>query len=162
VHLNQAYLSPSGNLIIYYTTKSAIIQQDLVNNTQYAVLISFAEEKQLFKIIKLIIAKATNKYHEVLLVNSYICQNISTYNQYTCNVEDGNITGVLINKKARCEGVAKFASLILRILGQNVSMIHGYVKDEHSPYIRHAWNLIYFDNNYYHLDFAYNKSYSAE
>ena len=40
-------------------------------------------------------------------------------------------------------------------------MIHGYAWENNSRKVRHAWNLLRIDDNYYHMDFSYDLSYSS-
>lgn len=117
--------------------------------------------KKIKKIVKNIKSKAKNKYQEILMLNTYICKNIARHDQFSFSFEDGHIVGVLLNNKARCEGISKFASIILRILGHEVSMVHGYAWENNSRKVRHAWNLLRIDDNYYHMDFSYDLSYSS-
>ena len=118
-------------------------------------------DKEIKKLIKLIKAKSKNEYDEILMVNSIICSTIKVYNPAVFDFEDGHLVGALLNKKARCEGVTKLTTVLLRILGYQASMIHGYAWYDRPSNTRHAWNLLYFENKYYHMDFSYNLSYSS-
>ena len=138
-----------------------IFDFELVYSPRKIKVLNKKINKEINKIVKLIKSKAKTQYDEILMINSIICRSIKMYNPNDFDFEDGHLVGALLNKKARCEGVVKLSTTLLRILGYSASMIYGYAWYDIRSNTRHAWNLIYYNNKYYHMDFSYNISYSS-
>ena len=62
-----------------------------------------------------------------------------------------SIAGVLVDRKARGEGFAKAAQLLLRLLGVRCELVYGRFREEFS-YEHLCWNRVYIDGNPFHLD----------
>ena len=70
--------------------------------------------------------------------------------------------GLILNKTAVCEGIAKYVKLVFDYIGVKSLVVTGEGKDpkENSKYEPHAWNIVKIDNKTYHLDVTYNMSLS--
>lgn len=62
-----------------------------------------------------------------------------------------SIVGVLLDRKARGEGFAKTAQLLLRLLGVRCELVYGRFREEFT-YEHVCWNRVYIDGNPFHLD----------
>lgn len=152
----------SNEFLITCYKDSVTFEFELVYSIGKIKVLNKKLDKEIKKIVKQIKSNSKSQYEEFLLLNSIICRNIEIYNPAMFDFEDGQIVGALLNKKARCEGVAKLSAVLLRNLGYCSSMIHGYSWYEGSTTQKHGWNLLYYNNNYYHMDFSYNLSYSSQ
>lgn len=82
-------------------------------------------------------------YHDYLVAD--IAYDYENYLAGTIAPNYGNIYGVFVEKKAVCQGYAEaFMYLMKR---KNITC--GYVS---SSALNHAWNVVYLNNQWYHLD----------
>ena len=92
---------------------------------------------------------------KALLAHDYITDNCVYYLTYDENGEeyygDGysfNAYGVFVNRQAVCQGYAFAYAALLKELGISIDNI----KQIRSDALEHQWNLIYLNNNWYHVD----------
>jgi len=60
--------------------------------------------------------------------------------------------GALINKCAVCDGFAKAYKMIAEYLGFECLVVNGSKKDLSALLVGHAWNLIKYEGEFYHID----------
>lgn len=77
---------------------------------------------------------------------SWRCQ----YFQYARH--PNSIVGVFLDHKARGEGFAKAAQLLLRLLGVRCELVYGRFREELIAYEHLCWNRVYIDGVPFHLD----------
>ena len=98
------------------------------------------------------ILKGKSDYDKVKGVYDYCISNFKYDNQDGPN--KFNIMGLILNKKAVCEGIAEFVKLALDYLSVKCIYVTGESdnpqKNEESE--GHAWNIVYVEGKPYHLD----------
>ena len=67
-----------------------------------------------------------------------------------------NIYGVINNRLAVCEGIAKFVKLTLNKLGIECFICGGKCILENEKIEDHAWNVIKIEEDYYHIDVTWD------
>lgn len=67
-----------------------------------------------------------------------------------------NIYGVINNRLAVCEGIAKFVKLTLNKLGIECFICGGKCTLENEKIEDHAWNIIKIEEDYYHIDVTWD------
>lgn len=67
-----------------------------------------------------------------------------------------NIYGVINNRLAVCEGIAKFVKLTLNKLGIECFICGGKCILENEKIEDHAWNIIKIEEDYYHIDVTWD------
>ena len=67
-----------------------------------------------------------------------------------------NIYGVINNRLAVCEGIAKFVKLTLNKLGIECFICGGKCTLENEKIEDHAWNVIKIEEDYYHIDVTWD------
>jgi hypothetical protein len=88
-------------------------------------------------------------FEKILFVHDYVVNNVR-YNSETLEKgkfypEDSTAYGALIGGRAICSGYATSIKLLLNKLGIECGIID-------SPDMNHAWNYVYLNGKYYHLD----------
>lgn len=68
----------------------------------------------------------------------------------------GDIYGVINNRLAVCEGIAKFVKLTLNKLGIECFICGGKCTLENEKIEDHAWNIIKIEEDYYHIDVTWD------
>ena len=69
----------------------------------------------------------------------------------TLNQDFNNAASALLDHKTLCQGYAQSFQLIVKALGFKVSLISGLADN-----IDHAWNLVWLDNQPYHVDLTHD------
>lgn len=82
-------------------------------------------------------------FHDYLVLN---CEN-STTDPYAAT-----IYGALVKKKALCEGYAKAFSYLCNLAGIENVIVTG------ETYVKHVWNMVKIDGNWYHVDVTWDNS----
>ncbi|MBQ7761359.1 MAG: hypothetical protein IJ400_04815 [Clostridia bacterium] len=108
-----------------------------------------AEISRIAEIVKAI----PRKFDKIHRINSYLCSRVSVNNSMVGRY--GDAYGALILREARCEGFAKAAKLILDKVGFNSIIACGQALNGRYREA-HAWNIISFNDQYYHFDFTWN------
>lgn len=104
-------------------------------------------EKAADKIIEGITADMSD-YDKLKYLHDYMIKTCES------NIEDplaDTIYGVLINRKARCEGYAKAYSYLCNRVGIENMIIMG------NTTVYHMWNMVKLDGNWYHVDLTWDK-----
>ncbi len=103
-----------------------------------------------------------NMYHlttfeQIRTVHNYILQN-TEYD--TGRLENGSflpdsytVKGVLLNKKAVCEGYAQAFALFMNLLGIENQIVRGTTLKNNAT---HAWNLVKLEDDWYHIDVTWD------
>lgn len=103
------------------------------------------------KIMKDTITEDMTKYQKVKAIHDYIINHtVYDYENYSKNTlpeVSYTIEGVLLNGKAVCQGYAETFQLFMNLLGIENKLISGYANGG-----GHAWNLVKFKDNWYHVD----------
>lgn len=133
-----------GHLIFHYHKDAEFIKQ------------AQKEIKDLAdRIISSIIKPGMTDFEKELAIHDYIVTNTSydteNYNSGTIPPESYNAYGVLINKKAVCEGYARTMKLLLDMAGIDSMIVSGKSKAQN-----HAWNLVNIGGYWYHVDATWN------
>ena len=87
--------------------------------------------------------------HDYLIENTEYEKDIETHNNY-------NIYGVLLNKKAVCEGYAKTFKYILDDLYVPCVMVCGDATNSAGDIESHAWNYVQMDGKWYAIDVTWD------
>ncbi|MBQ7906734.1 MAG: hypothetical protein IJ309_02030 [Clostridia bacterium] len=87
-------------------------------------------------------------------LNKYLCTRVSP--EFSAEGSYGDAYGALILKRARCEGFAKAACLILHKVGIPCVIAYGKAIVPGGGQEDHAWNIVILDDNNYQFDFTWN------
>lgn len=82
-------------------------------------------------------------YHDYLVTD--VTYDYENYLSNSLSSDDYNIYGTLVKKKAVCQGYA----LTFMYLMKRQNVVCGYVS---SNAANHAWNVVYLNNQWYHMD----------
>lgn len=136
-------------LLRYELSDNYFVYQQYVN----AVPIPdyYPNAKKLYSVVtevldKIIVGHMTD-YEKELAIHDYIVANCSYgYVEYS---QDNayRAYGVLVQRKAVCNGYAEAFSLLLNCVGIENSIMTGYADDQ-----LHAWNRVKIDNEWYQVD----------
>ncbi len=63
---------------------------------------------------------------------------------------------VLINKEGQCQGYAEAMGLLLTLSGIRTRVISGYASNSSEVSEPHAWNQVFIEGNWYHVDATWN------
>ncbi|MBM7690851.1 transglutaminase/protease-like cytokinesis protein 3 [Peribacillus deserti] len=109
------------------------------------------------KVNSIVAAAKTKKTEQqkVLYIHNYLVNSAQyDYDNYlkgTIPDSSYSVYGVLINKKAVCDGYAKAMKLLLNKSGLWAIKVNGYANG--GP---HAWNLVKVSGKYYHVDATFD------
>lgn len=96
----------------------------------------------------------TSKYNnlaKVLYIHNWIVDN-AEYDVSMRSANNSNIYGLMIEKKAVCEGYAKAFKYLLDELNIPCVIICGMATDDDGNVERHAWNAVYLEGKWYAID----------
>ena len=113
--------------------------------------------------IKQIIFKISQKnytaYDRIRAVYEYLQENckydkasIHANNLQSNYLDSGTAYGALIKRQALCSGISAAFALICQSMGFKCCVINGNTNEDRHSTFGHAWNLIQFHGEYYHLD----------
>jgi len=107
-------------------------------------------------------AKALSNIEKVYFIHDY-CLKHFTYD-HSFNENSHSILGLILNKKAVCEGIARFSKLVFDYLGVKSLVVVGTAKnpDVDSQYEPHAWNILKINKETYHLDITFDMTISSK
>lgn len=132
----------------YYETKEVLENRDIEVN------------KKIDEIIKELITPEMKDYEKEKVIHDYIVNNCKYDERYfSGNMPRESYTayGALIEEVAVCQGYAVAMDKLLKAAGIDTMIILGEAKDEETnKYISHSWNLVKFEDEYYHLDATWN------
>ncbi|MBE6530037.1 MAG: hypothetical protein E7680_05510 [Ruminococcaceae bacterium] len=134
--LSMAYQNNSYTLEFIYLYNAA--EQKKINTEIENFKINLLREGN-----KTLLDRELQVAHDIVMLSDYMIDNM--YNQ--------NIASVLFNHRAQCSGFARTFQFAMNILGVWCTYVAGYAADPQTG-IRspHAWNIVCFDNQYYHVD----------
>lgn len=100
-------------------------------------------------------------YDKEKFIHDYIVQHVDFDRNEITNksflAENHTVEGALKHGKAVCEGIARFAQLLLLSVGLRAIYVSGtsrsFAEDEPGG---HAWVIVYIDGDYYHLDVSHD------
>lgn len=67
-----------------------------------------------------------------------------------------NAYGALVNHKAVCDGFSSAYAAIAQSFGFRCMMVEGKSSHDNSAKVNHAWNIVDYENNFYHIDAAWD------
>ena len=149
----QVYLTISWELKQTFKVTQAIKNPTLSNrlNTSDKNLLVLAQS-----IIKQITNDSMSDYEKEVAIHDYIVNNTSydADNLATNTLPDYAYTayGVLVKKKAVCEGYSEATKLLCNLAGIECEIVRGSSSD----YNLHAWNIVKIDGDWYMLDTTYD------
>lgn len=144
-----------GNKFTYYTSNG----YTYVDLTFIATDAELEQQQQSFSAalsdFKENATKYSSEFEREKYINDYIISNC-TYDEEAAknNYQSGNAGnayGVLVEKKAVCEGYARAFQLLCNEMGIQCVSITG-MADE----IGHEWNCAYIEGDWYHIDVTWN------
>ncbi|GHV16967.1 hypothetical protein AGMMS49938_17440 [Fibrobacterales bacterium] len=152
------------NPLIFYVSQSFQQLRDLYNKKCFIVP-EYKYPKPLSKEFTTAITKYLQVFDSLkeksdldkeLFVHNY-CLETFTYD-YQFGDSAHSVLGVVMNKTAVCEGIAKFVKLAFDYLGLSSLVVVGKAKsqaynDKMEP---HAWNIVKINGNTYHLDVTFD------
>jgi hypothetical protein len=99
---------------------------------------------------------AKSSFEKELYLHDSIAKNVKYYNEIT-DIADvpevyHTIYGVFVEKQAVCDGFAKSMQILLDKYDIENIFVTGMINK-----VPHAWNMIKFDNEWYHLDLTSDK-----
>ena len=147
------YVSPSFRYVSDLNAKRCIVQldyryaRDFVRQAKNTV----RHYLHIFDAVKSDSDVDKEKY-----VHDY-CLNNFRYD-HSFGEHSDSVLGLVLNKSAVCEGIAKFVKLSLDCLGVRNLVVHGKARNPMDDSIleRHAWNIVFIEGNAYHLDVTFD------
>lgn len=116
-------------------------------------------QESLFREVERISAIINRDCHtdieKVERIATYLCRRVE--GEHNPTRSNGTAYGALIERKARCEGYSKAATLICDRVGLNCEIVSGFAESG-GQRIQHAWNIIDINGVPYHFDFAWSDS----
>lgn len=100
---------------------------------------------------KIIATLSSNKYKSVVNIHDYIIDK-TEYDETYSGIGIYSIYGVLVKKKAVCEGYAKTFKYILNSIGIECEVIQGTATNSSGKTESHAWNAVCLDDKWYLTD----------
>jgi len=123
-----------------YTVLKPVYQYDSYAREQMQKEIDTVAEEWLSGI-----SQDASDYEKILYAYEHIVDSV----QYDTKAEDNqNIYSVLVRKRSVCAGYSRTMQYLLEKLGVFCTYVTGTVEDGQS----HAWNIVYCDGDYYHVD----------
>ena len=95
---------------------------------------------------------AETEFDKELYIHDYIVRNCS----YSESTNASNAYGCLIDKNAICSGYSRAAMLLLNKAGVNSMVISGTGITSENEKISHMWNIVWINNEPYHLDVTWD------
>jgi hypothetical protein len=100
-------------------------------------------------------AQGLSDYNKELYVHDF-CLSQFKYD-FALNTNAHSILGLVLNRSAVCEGIAKFVKLALDYLGVKSLIVYGNAHDPSSnTSSSHAWNIVKLDEKTLHLDVTFD------
>ncbi len=96
--------------------------------------------------------KAETQFDKELYIHDYIVENCI----YGEAINSSNAYGCLIDRKAVCSGYSRAAMLLLLKAGIESNVISGTGITANDEKISHMWNVVWIDNEPYHLDVTWD------
>jgi len=151
------------NPIIFYISSYTVMSDSKRKNCLlqpvYKYPIKFIEEN-VDKIKSFLIAfdSAKNKsdIEKEYFIHDYCLDNLEY--DHSFNVHSYSPLGIVLNKKAVCEGISKFVKLVGDYIGLDTLVVSGKasVPQLNALELPHAWNIVNIDYKPYHLDITFN------
>lgn len=98
-----------------------------------------------------------DNYSKVLAVHQWIMNNLEYDDTVDLMGKENGIYGALINNSTMCLGYSEALMLILLCATDvDVKMVVGDANDGSGEWVGHAWNLVYMDDYWYHVDSTFS------
>ncbi|MBO4592172.1 MAG: hypothetical protein J5684_06405 [Eubacterium sp.] len=94
-------------------------------------------------------------YEKELAVHDYLINTCDYASSISDEKDEFTAYGVMLNKKAVCEGYARATTLLLKLCNIETELISGKITDYKTGEVtdeKHVWNLVKIDGKWYHLD----------
>lgn len=91
---------------------------------------------------------ATSEFEIEVQIHDLILKNVKYVNKD--HESEHTIEGALLNKKAVCEGIAKTVKYLLNRKSIKCELVIGKLNSDSN--VLHAWNLVFIEEHWYHLD----------
>ncbi len=93
-----------------------------------------------------------SEFDKELYIHDYIVKNC----EYSESTNASNAYGCLIDKKAICSGYSRAAMILLNKAGIDTMVISGTGISSENEKISHMWNIVWLENEPYHLDITWD------
>jgi hypothetical protein len=134
----QISYDPSSGIVLYIVPQYISVDRNVLGNMQEELAAEVA------KAVASAPADALDA-EKVLAVNEYLVINT----EYDLNLSKFSAYDALVEKTAVCQGYALSFGLIMRELGIEWKIVTSAEMD-------HAWNLVYADGSWFHVDVTWN------
>ena len=111
------------------------------------------------------ITDSMSDYEKELAIHDYLIYNCDYASDISDEKDEFSAYGVMLNKKAVCEGYSRAAALLLRLSNVETELISGTVEDDPSNAVtdeNHMWNLVKIDGKWYHMDATWDDPIGGE
>jgi hypothetical protein len=150
----------------YYTTRTLHIDYDFSSNnisgSEEALKMDKNAREKSKLILEEIITPNMKNWEKEKAIHDYITNNCIYYDDYENSYNSilNSDYGALVNNSAVCGGFAKAFYVLMNESDLPCLFIDGDINakfDDNSDYV-HAWNMVYIDNEYYHVDTTWDTS----
>ena len=94
-------------------------------------------------------------YEKELVIHDYLVNKCNYASNISGDKDVYSAYGVMLNRKAVCEGYSRATALLLKLCNIETTLITGKIEDEETGEVEddnHMWNLVKIDGKWYHLD----------
>lgn len=96
-------------------------------------------------------------YDKALAVHDWLVSNLAYDTSIDMISKENGTYGALKNKMTMCQGYAEALTLILiSATDVDAKVIVGQANDGSGEWIGHAWNLVFMEDSWYHIDATFN------
>jgi transglutaminase/protease-like cytokinesis protein 3 len=170
---NSEYLPMLGlkGLEIKYTEKSDYVEAELIPQYEMFMNVLSAVESgdssqldsqeqavyhKALEIIESLISSDMPQFDKAYTLHKYLVQTIEYDHDYSNNPNAFNVYGALMEGLAVCQGYSQAFQMLLYMVGIEGIIITGLAGISEPEPENHAWNLVRFGVNWYHIDPTWN------
>lgn len=137
------YLSLKGDYVLFEYLFSKEIHEEKI--------------KQLEQRVKEIVKETVRERYNLLEASLSIYRYLAATTAYNMGAASTETYGVLMNQEGICTGFAYTMALLLRQAGYDDGYVLAYTPEDPEQE-GHAWNALYFNGNWYHVDATWENS----